>query len=171
MSRTARTLVALVGVPLLLVVATWFDSRVMRTAMTRAAAEFDRSGLSMVSAVGSVLVAGSVLLVGWLAWRAASALVGLVYTVVGGFIVALPWLAWTLATSRNGASPVLPGPLARLLGDIYLDTAIGPLNAASTIGAAMLVVGIATVVRWLRQRRGTRANAVATASERETGFP
>jgi hypothetical protein len=152
MSTTGKTYGALVGAPLLVAITAWFDTRFMSDAMRRAAGSFDMSGVSALTAVGSVLVAGGVLIVGVLAWRAASSIVSLMYALVGGFFVMLPWLVWTLAAQRNDVPPVLPDPLARWLGDIYRWTLGGPLNATGTIGGAMLIAGIVTLVRWQRLR-------------------
>ncbi len=151
MSRTGRVLVALAGAALVLVIATWFDSTFMREALRQAQANFDTTGFTAMTALGSLLVAGSVLLVGTLAWRAASVAVGLAYVVVGGFFMALPWLVWNLAATTNGVPPILPEALALVLGNIYRSTT-GPLNAVGTIGAAMLIVGLVTLARWWRGR-------------------
>ncbi len=165
MSKTGRTLAALAGAALVLVIATWFDATVLRDALGLAQATFDASGISMVTALGSLLVAGSVLLVGALAWRAPSAIVGLAYGVVGGFFVALPWLVWNLASRNNDAPPVLPEPLAVVLGNIYSESS-GSLNAVGTIGAAMLIAGVATLVRWWRGRgvAASRAEVVVPSA-------
>jgi len=159
MSRTGRTFVALVGALVLLAITGWFDSTVMTAALRRASASFDESAVSVLTAVGSVLVAGAVLLIGVLAWRAASAIVGLAYTVVGGFFVLLPWLVWTLDVQKNDVPPVLPDPLARWLDDIYVWTVGGTLNATGTIGAAMLIAGIVTLVHRQRRRSVARPSA------------
>jgi hypothetical protein len=151
MSRTGRTLVALAGAALVLVIATWFDKTIMSDALRHAQATFNASGLAAMTAFGSLLVAGSVLVVGTLAWRAASGVVGVVYIVVGGFFVALPWLARSLATQVNDVPAVLPQPLAQALWRIN-DTGVGPLNAVGTIGAAMLIAGVAALLQWWRGR-------------------
>jgi hypothetical protein len=64
----------------------------------------------------------------------------------------LPWLVWTFATTTNDTPPVLPEPIATLLGNIYFETSSGSLNAVGTIGAAMLIAGGASLVRWSRAR-------------------
>jgi hypothetical protein len=152
MSKTGRTLVALAGAALVLVIAAWFDTTIMSDARRDAQATFDTSGFAAMTALGSLLVAGSVLVIGTLAWRAASGIVGVAYIVVGGFFVALPWLAWSLATQVNDVPAVLPEPLAQALWRIYDTTGVGPLNAGGTIGAAMLIAGVAALVRRWRGR-------------------
>ena len=142
-----KTLVALAAAAIMLVIADWFDTTVMFEARRQAAATFDSSGIGAMAVVGSLMIAGSVLLVGALAWRAASLAVGLVYVVVGGFFVALPWLVWNLSTGINDVPAVLPEPVAVALWNIYSSTT-GALNAVGTIGAAMLIAGIAALARW-----------------------
>jgi hypothetical protein len=151
MSKTGRTLVALAGAAIVLVLAAWFDSTVMSEGLRQVAATFDPSGVFPWYALGSLLVAGAVLLVGALGWRAPFVVVGLAYVVVGGFFLALPWLVRSFATWVNDAPPVLPEPLALALGNIWEST-IGPLNAVETIAAGMLIAGVAALVRWWRGR-------------------
>jgi hypothetical protein len=115
-------------------------------------ANFDSSGFAGMATLGSLAVAGAVLLVWALAWRAASGIVGVAYIVVGGFFVALQWLALRLATQVNDVPAVLPEPLAQALWRIYEATGVGPLNAVRMIGAAMLIAGIAALVPWWRGR-------------------
>ena len=151
MSRTVRTLVALAGAALVIVAATWFDTVFLRDAAHHAQANFDSAGLGPVIAAGSMLVAGSVRLGGVLARRSASLIVSLAYAIAGGFLVALPWIVWNLASATNDAPPVLPEPLLSFVSEIYFRTA-GSLNAAGTIGAAMLIAGVAALVPWQRDR-------------------
>ncbi len=151
MSRTGRTLVALVGAALVLAIATWFDDTV-RDAVQRAQANFDPSGVGVALASGSMLVAGSVLLVGVLAWRAPSVVVGLAYAVVGGFFLMLPWIVWNFAAQTNAGPPILPEPLLTVVSEIYFRTGGGLLNAVGTISAAMLIAGVVALVRWQRDR-------------------
>jgi hypothetical protein len=158
MSRTNKTLVALAAAAIVLVLAGWFDSTVMSEARSHAAATFDISGVAATIALGSLFVAGSVLLVGTLAWRTASVVVGLAYVVVGGFFVALPSLVWNLASQVNDVPPVLPEPLASALGNIYFSTT-GSLNAVGTIGAAMLFAGAAAFARRWRGRAVSASRA------------
>ncbi len=171
MSRTGRTLVALAGAVLVLVVATWFDNTFMRDAVRHAQANFDMSGVGSVMAVGSMLVAGSVLLVGVLAWRAASVVVGVVYAVVGGFLVMLPWIVWNFATGVNDTPPVLPEPLLTVVSEIYFRTGSGSLNAVGTIGAAMLIAGIVALVRWQRDRAAAKGGVEAKSPATGPALP
>ena len=160
MSRTGRTLVALAGAAIILLIATWFDNTFMRDAVRHAQRNFDSDWLGAVIAAGSMLVAGSALLLGVLAWRAASVVVGLAYAVVGGFFLMLPWIVRTLATQVNDVPPVLPEPLLTVVSEIYFRTG-GSLNAVGTIGAALLITGVAALVRWQRDRAAAKGNIEA----------
>jgi hypothetical protein len=143
--------VALAASAIALVVTAWFDSSILRDAVRQAQATFNTVSVVPLFVLGSILVAGAVLLLGSLAWRAASPVVSLAYVVVGGFFVALPWLAWNLASATIDAPPVLPESLASALTSIWLSTT-GQLNAVATIGAGMLIAGIAALVPWWRGR-------------------
>ncbi len=147
MSKTSRTLVALAAAAIALVIAAWFDNVVMGDVRERARTS-DPSPIFTMTVLGSLLVAGSVLMLGVLAWRSASVVVGLVYVVVGAFFAALPWLWWNLARMTVD---VLPEALAVAIRELGSSTG-GPLNAVGTIGAAMLIAGIATLARWWRVR-------------------
>jgi hypothetical protein len=166
MSRTGRKLVALAGAALVLVMATWFDNTFMRDEVRHAQASFDMGGVGVGIAAGSMLVAGSVLLVGVLAWRAASVVVGVAYAVVGGFLVMLPWIVWSFATQVNDTPPVLPEPLLSVVSEIFFRTRSGSLNAVGTIGAGMLIAGVVALVRSPRDRAaatgGLEARSPAT---------
>jgi hypothetical protein len=175
MSRTSRTLAALAAAAVVLVVAGWIDGTFARHAESRANATSDVYGFATVEVFGSLLVAGSVLLVGVLAWRSASAVVGLAYVVVGGFLVALPWLFWNFALRTS--PPVLPDALALALRNLFYFTVGGsdhvyylnggPLNAVGTISAAMLIGGVTALARSWRGRAVAvdRAEAVVATAD------
>jgi len=167
MSMTGRTLVALAGAALVLVFANWFDNTFMRDAVRYVGRTFDYSGLGVTFMLGAMLVAGSVLFIGALAWRAASVVVGLTFGVVGGFFVALPQLFFNFATQVNDVPPVLPEPLSSALQNIYFTTSDGPMHAVGTIGAAMLIAGIAALARWWRGRSvaSSRAEVVVPTAD------
>jgi hypothetical protein len=165
MSRTGRTFVALAGAALILVFTVWFDNTVMRGVAQSAQASFGRSGYGAMVAAWSIVVAGSVLLVGVLAWRAPSIVVGIAYVVVGGFLVTLPWIAWTFATQVNDTPPILPEPLLTVVSEISFLTTRTSTNAVGTISAAMLIAGVVALVRWQRNRAakgGVEAMSPAT---------
>ena len=151
MSNRGRTLVALGAATLALVVAAWFDSTYLRDAMRNAQANFDTASRIPLFVLGSLLVAGAVLLLGVLAWRAGSPVVSVPYIVVGVFFVGLPWIVRLLATSTNDAPSVLPESFTSALWSIWSST-MGQLNAVGTIGAGMLIAGVAALRPWWRGR-------------------
>ena len=161
MSKTGRTFVALAGAALILVITVWFDNTVMRGAVQSAKATFGQSGLGAMIAVWSMVIAGSVLLVGVLAWRAASVVAGIAYAVAGGFLVTLPWIVSTFATHVNDVPPVLPEPLLSVVSEISFLTRGSSMNAVGTIGAAMLIAGVVALVRWERDRVGANGSIEA----------
>lgn len=152
MPITGRAVSALAAGVAVLVVAGWYDTVFFATAMREARSSFDVSSIGWLNALGSLLIAGGVLLAAVLAWRSASLVVGIAYIVVGGFFALLPWLAPTLAGGANGASPILPEALAVPLGDVWLRVT-GDLGAVGTVGAGMAIAGVATAIRSRRRRR------------------
>jgi hypothetical protein len=147
-SRSASTLVALAAGGITLVILAVFDNTVMRDVQEQARTG-DPSQLAMMTVLEALLVAGSVMLLGVLAWRSASAVVGLVYVVVGGFFGAQLWIWWNFAAAGTDA---LPEAVAAVLRNLFYWSAGGALNDIATIGAGMLIAGLATLARWWRIR-------------------
>jgi hypothetical protein len=170
MSKAGRAAVAILVVAGVLFVAGWFDGTVMRDIRQQEAATFDPTGLSLAFAFGAVAVAGGVLLLSVLAWRSHSALVGAAYVFVGAFFAFLPVLAWRFAAQINGAPPVLPGPIADAVGQIYFWSN-GPLNAVATVGAGVLLVGLLVVGRSTGARLVGRRAEPLTGIEGQAAWP
>ena len=164
MSKVGRAAVAILVVAGVLFVAGWFDGTVMRDIGQQEAATFDPTGLSLAYSLGAVAVAGGVLLLSVLAWRFHSALVVAAYVFVGAFFAFLPVLAWRFAAQINGAPPVLSGPIADAVSQIYFWSN-GPLNAVTTVGAGMLLVGLLVIGRALRARMVGRGAEPLTGIE------
>jgi hypothetical protein len=156
MSKAGRAAVAILVAAVVLWLAGWLDGTVMRDIGRQAAASFDNTGLELAYSLGAVAVAGSVLLLGVLAWRSHSALVGAAYILVGAFFAFMPVIVFPFAAQINGAPPLLPGPIADAVGQIYFSS-YGPLNAIATVGAGMFVVGLLAVGRSIRARMVGRA--------------
>jgi hypothetical protein len=146
MSKAGRAAVAILVAAAVLWLAGWLDGTVMRDIGRQAAQSFDETGLELAYSLGAVAVAGGVLLLGVLAWRSRSALVGAVYLVVGGCFAFMPLINWWGGVRINGAPPVLPGPIADAVGQIFFSS-FGPLNAIATIGGGMFIVGLLVVGR------------------------
>jgi hypothetical protein len=151
MSKAGRAAVAILVAAAELWLAGWLDGTVMRDIGRQEAQTFDPTGLSLAYAFGAVGVAGGVLVLAVLAWRSRSTLVGAVYVLVGGFVAFMPVIVWKFAAEINGAPPLLPGPVADAVGQVY-QWSYGPLNAVATVGAGMFVVGLLVVGRVLRAR-------------------
>jgi len=144
--------VAIVVGPLVLLLAGLLDAVVMKDLQRRAGADLDLSWLPLATTLGTIVVAASVLLVGVLAWQVRSAPVGAVYLVLGALFVFLP----VIDVSLRPQVDLLPAGI----GDA-IDQAFGwstaPLNAVWTIGAGMLVGGVAGLVRTPLAWAGARA--------------
>ena len=157
MSKAGRAAITILVAAAVLWLAGWLDGTVMRDIGQQAAQHFDNTGLSLAYALGSVAVASGVLLLGVLAWRSLSALVGAAYVIVGAFFTFLLAILYLLSLQINDVPPVLPGPIADAVSQIYFWSN-GPLNAVATVGAGMFVVGLLVVGRALRARMvGRRA--------------
>jgi len=165
-----RTVAAVLGAALVLLVAGWFDNILMAAVRQTEATTFDITQTATVLPIGYVLIAAAVLAVLVLARRADSRLVDVAYAVAGGFLTVLFTLVWTLAATINGAPPVLPDPLASFIDQAYTTTETGPLNAVAIIGAAMLVVGLADLGLALRRRPSPEVR-VAPAAEAPGSMP
>lgn len=153
MSKAGRTGFALIVALVMLAALAWFDVTVLREAEQRSRATFDTRDSALVGSLGSFAIAASVLGLAWLALRSRSVAVGVIYLVVGGFFALLPVILSSFATYRNDVPPLLPDPLARGVGDIYV-AAVGPLNAVVIVGAGMVIAGAAVITRSFRERTG-----------------
>lgn len=162
MSKSGRAAIAILVAGAVLFLAGWLDGSVMRDIQRHASATFDLNGLSLALSLGSLGVAGCVLLLGALAWRSHSALVGAAYALGGAFIAFLPVILWRFATQVNDTPPLLPKPIAQAVSQIYSWSA-GPLNAFGTIGAGMLLVGLLVVGRSFQSRSVGRVGEPLTS--------
>lgn len=156
MSNSRRAAIPILVAGTVLFLAGWLDGRVMRDIQRQQAATFDLTWLSLAMSLGSLAVAGSVLLLGVLAWRSHSALVGAAYVLVGAFLAFLPLINLRFTAQINDTSPVLPEPIVEAVSQIFFRSA-GPLDAVGTIGAGMLVVGLLVLGRTFRGRSVDRA--------------
>ena len=169
-SHRQRTVVAVLGTALVLLVAAWFDNVLMAAVRQTEGTTFDITQTAAALPVGYVLIAAGTLAILVLARRADSRLVDVAYVVAGGFLTFLFTLVWTLAATINGAPPVLPDPIASFIDEAFTTAETGPLNAVAIIGAAMLVVGLADLGLALR-RRPTPEARVAPAADVPRSMP
>jgi hypothetical protein len=170
MSKAGRAAVAILVAAGVVWLAGWLDGTVMRDIGRQAAQSFDNTGLEVADSLGAVAVAGGVLLLGVLGWRSQSALVGAAYVLVGAFFAFMPVIVFPFAAQINGAPPLLPGPIADAVGQIYFSS-YGPLNAIATVGAGMFVVGLLAVGRSIRARMVGRAAEPLTGIEAQSIRP
>ena len=164
MSGSRRAAIPIVVAGAVLLLAGWLDGSVVRDIQAQAGAAFDPSGIVLAMSLGSLAVAGSVLLLGALAWRSRSALVGAAYALVGAFFAFQPVIVWRFAAQINDTPPVLPEPIAQAISQIYFWSD-GPLDAVGTIGAGMMVAGIAVLGRAFRDRSVDREAEPLTATD------
>jgi hypothetical protein len=152
MSRWSWIAASLVGAVPALVVAAWVDQRLV--ALQRAQGrDFSPPGpYTAAMSVAIVAIVVAILALAVAAWRSRSAVVEVAYAIVGGFVAFLPAIAWNLATQINDVPPVLPGPLATAISNLYLPNP-GPLSAPEFVGAGMLVAGLAVTARSAADRR------------------
>jgi hypothetical protein len=150
MSRATYSAIGAGGALLAIVVFAWVDTIVIRDARRLAASTLEPTQANGLTALSSVALAATILGLAVAAWRSRSAFVGGLYAMVGAILAFLPVIFLTLAVERDGAPPVLPGALAGLLSDLAFFT-LGPMNAVGLLGAAMLVIGLAALVRSARE--------------------
>ena len=144
MSRPVRAVMAILVAGAVLWLAGWLDGHVLHDMQRQIGVTFDVPGLALALSLGTLAAAGSVLLLAIIAWHTRFVVVGATYAVVGAFCAFLPWIEWQFV-------PALPRPVADAVNQVFIWSD-GPLGAVHTIGAGMLVVGLAVVGRSFRGR-------------------
>lgn len=162
-SRASRTIVAIGGTALVLLVARWLDGDVLASIVRDAERSFHPTRAAIALSMGYLMIAAGALLISALARRAPYAVVGLVLAGAGAFLTFLFPLVFYLTASGN-APARLTGPVADLLDNSYSTLAQGPLNAVAILGAVMLLVGLITVGSVVRHWQVTAAPDVADAA-------
>lgn len=150
--RSTRNVIAIVGAGLVLGLVGWLDTVVVEGIRQRSSQTFDITGIAWALPFGYLAIAGGGAAIVLLARWAQSVTVGLVYALGGAFLVFLFPILWFWAASVNGAAPLLPGPIATFVNEVYAHAESGPLNAVAILGAAMLLAGLATIGSALRHR-------------------
>jgi hypothetical protein len=148
MSSMSRAVAAIAIGLVLLLGLTWFDADPLWYAQRQAGANFNSAGYSLMWALGALAVSGSVLLIGALAWRSRSLLLGAVYVIVGAVFVLTPVLVLNSVALPDWLAQGFPG---------LLSTS-SPLNAGTTVGAGMFIAGLMALWTWARGRRGARTS-------------
>ncbi len=167
-SRPGKSLVATLVAVVALAIAHWFDAGVLLEAQYRAGTTFEPGPLFYLISVAHLITAAGVVALALAAWWSRSLLVGVGYAAVGGFLVLLPATVWEFATGVNGAPPPAPEPIATALGNWYFTLATGVTGSVFTLGAAMLISGLAVIGRALRAPRREPVAEPATAPPPES---
>ena len=145
MSSLSRAVGSIAVGLVLLLGLTWFDADPLWYAQRQAGANFNSAGYSVMWALGALAMSGSVLLMGALAWRSHSLLLGLVYVIIGAVFVLTPVLVLNSVALPDWLAQGFPG---------LLSTS-SPLNAGTTLGAGMFIAGLVALWAWWRDRRST----------------
>jgi hypothetical protein len=135
-----------VAAAVLLITAGWLDGTVLRGLQHDVGKTFEIEPALFAGALGHLGVAAGVLMLAVLAWHSRSVVVGIAYLLVGAFAAFLAPINWHLAAHLNDAPPVLPEPASRLVSMLFIWQE-GPLGAVATIGAGMLLIGLAVIGR------------------------
>lgn len=153
MSSMSRSVGGIALGVILLLGLTWFDADPLWYAQRQAGTNFDNAGYSLLWALGALAMSGSVLLIGALAWRSRSILLGVVYVIVGALFVVTPVLVLNSVVMPDWLAEGFPG---------LLSTS-SPLRAGTTVGAGMFVAGLVALWTWARDRRAARTSGTASA--------
>lgn len=165
MSRLGRELVAAAVALLDLLIAHWFDAGVLADAWVRGSANFDHSSFWTLMPIAHLLTAAGVVALVLAAWWSRSLIVGVGYAIVGGIVVFLPAIFVAVAISVDGAPTLAPEPIATMLTTWFLTITTGETGAVSTLGAAMLLSGLAVIGAPLRPSRATVAEPSAATAQ------
>jgi hypothetical protein len=154
--RRVRTAGPLVAPFAILLAVGWFDSEFLAGVVRQASARFDPTQTEWLLPFGYMAAAAGILAIALIGFRSAGWLVGVVYVLVGLAATFLVTLTWQLSATTNGRPPVLPKPLADLIGQVYFWADAGPTRAFFAVGAGILLVGLGVLARALAER-GRRA--------------
>jgi hypothetical protein len=125
-------------------VVVWYDAGFLAPAQHEAQASFSVSSVVWLMALGTLLVAGAVILFAGLAWWAESLLASIAFLLAG----LLETLLYPLVFGNYG----LPDAVQyNAVG--WLQWTSGPLSTASILGAALAVAGLVGIYRWLITRQ------------------
>lgn len=140
----------------ILLVAVWFDHRVLTEVQRTAATTFDAHSQSILLSVGYIAVAAGMLAIAVVGWWSRSTLLGAIYALVGGFLATLFFIVWQSAAA-------LPGPIADAIGNLYFAV-LGPLSAVPILGGGMFLVGVALIIAGLAGRMTAQTKVVTSAA-------
>jgi hypothetical protein len=147
-ARVKRFVVGAAAAAAVVAAAAWFDTTVVAGAEREASTSFDLTQSGLIYGIGGTGLAGLVLTVAWVGWRCRSLALGIAYALVGGLFAFLLYFA----VAFDGSPLDLPGGTQTVLGNLASST-YGPLNAVSTVGGMMIIVGAAQIVASIAERR------------------
>ncbi|HEX7474163.1 MAG TPA: hypothetical protein VF323_13850 [Candidatus Limnocylindrales bacterium] len=165
MNRFARPLIAALAAVLAVLIAHWFDARVLADAEREGTQTFNSSLFFYLTPIAHVLTAAGVVGLALVAWWSRSLLLGVAYAVAGGAIVFLPAFVQAFATGANDTPPIAPEPIASTLWSWFVTVGAGVTGVVFTLGAAMLLSGLAVIVRMLRRSPMSVAAAPEVAAQ------
>jgi hypothetical protein len=148
-SRWGTVAAIVIGLAFLLALS-WFDAGVLVRAREEGGANFDLSKYSILWVIGSLCLAGAVLVLGGVAWWVHSLIVGAVYIVVGAIFTVSPIIIL-------GNPTTLPSWANQTLGNLFVSSN-GPMGAGLVLGAAMLISGIISIWRAIATRSAAAAS-------------
>ena len=142
MDRPLRLLVGVL-VPILALMATnWFDADVLRATQESVQRTFSSADIGAFGdqlTLAHLLTAACAIAVAVAAWRARSVWLSAVYVIVGAFIVGLPLIEYNFVNS-------IPQPVRGFVIVRWRDSVRGLTGSVLTVGAAMVVCGVAVIV-------------------------
>lgn len=165
MNRFARPLIAALAAVLAVLIAHWFDAGVLANAQLEGSRTFNSSQYFYLIPIAHLLTAAGVIGLALVAWWSRSLLLGVAYAVTGGALVFLPALFQAFAVGGNDGSPIAPEPIASTLSSWFTAAGAGVTGAVFTLGAAMLLSGLAAIARMLRRSRMSVAAAPEAAAQ------
>jgi hypothetical protein len=145
MSPRTRGIVAVAIATLVLFALIWLDVGALANARDQASATFRIGNYAWLGALGAVAVAAAAILFAGLAWWSRSLVASVAFVVAG----AAGTLAMPLVFGVPGEWPLgLNYALSW-----WITTTSGPLGAAPTLAAALVVAGVIGLYRWAVTRR------------------
>lgn len=145
MSPRLRSVIAVLIAAVVFFALTWLDAAVMARGRDEALATFNMGSYMWLAAIGALAIAAAAILFAGLAWWSRSLVASVVFIVGGAAEMLVQPVVFTF-----------PGEW--LLGLNYalswwITSTSGPLSAATTLGAALVVAGFIGVYRWAFTRR------------------
>lgn len=145
MSPRTRGIVAVGIATVVFFALTWLDAAVMARGRGNAMATFNMGSYMWLAALGALAIAAAAILFAGLAWWSRSLVASVVFVVAGALEMLVQPVVFTFTGEWFlGLNYALTW---------WVTTTSGPLNAAATLGAALVVAGVIGLYRWAFTRR------------------